>query len=500
MNDPDEVLARLAAIVDSAGDAIVSKTLDGTVTSWNRAAEKLFGYAAAEAIGQPITLIIPPERLAEEAYIIRRLRRGESVDPFETVRVAKGGRSVVVSVAISPLRNAAGEIVGASKIARDITERQRGAQARALLAAIVESSDDAIVSKTLDGTIASWNRAAEQLFGYRAEEAIGQPITLIIPPERLAEETEIISRLRRGETIEHFDTVRLAKGGARVCVSITVSPVRDAAGEVVGASKIARDITERKRTAEALQRAQAALAHANRVTTLGVLAASIAHEVNQPLGAMVTSAASCSRWLAAAPPDFDKAQRALERIGKDGRRASDIIDRIRTLVQRQAPRRDRFDVNDAILEVVALTRDAVRTNEISLETALAQDLPAVEGDRVQLQQVILNLVINAIEAMSAVDDRQRELAIRSAKHGQALRVEVLDSGPGIDPERAELLFEAFYTTRSEAIGMGLSISRSIIEAHGGRLWASPNQPHGAAFRFSLPLQAPASAAGSAAGS
>jgi signal transduction histidine kinase len=157
-------------------------------------------------------------------------------------------------------------------------------------------------------------------------------------------------------------------------------------------------------------------------------------------------------------------------------------------VRRQAPRKETVDINEAIREVIALTRDEVHRNEISLETALAQDLPPVQGDRVQLQQVILNLAVNAIEAMSAIGDRGRELAIRSAKDGGALLVEVRDSGPGIDPARVEQLFEALHTTKAEGIGMGLSISRSIIEAHGGRLWAGPNQPHGAVFRFSLPLE------------
>ncbi len=249
-----------------------------------------------------------------------------------------------------------------------------------------------------------------------------------------------------------------------------------------------QDITELRHAEEALREAQSALARVNRVTTLGVLAASIAHEVNQPLGAMVTSAASCSRWLSAQPPDFERAQRALERIGQDGSRASEVIDRIRTLVKRQPPRRDRVDINEAILEVIALARDEVKKSEISLQFSLTQGLPTVEGDRIQLQQVILNLIVNAIEAMNAVIGR-RKLTIHSAADGSnAVRVEVRDSGPGVDPARGNDIFEAFYTTKSEGLGMGLSISHSIIEAHGGRLWVEPNLPHGAAFQFSLPVE------------
>jgi signal transduction histidine kinase len=223
------------------------------------------------------------------------------------------------------------------------------------------------------------------------------------------------------------------------------------------------------------------------VTTLGVLAASIAHEVNQPLGAITASAAACTRWMAAQPPEMEKARSALQRIVTDGRRAGQVVDRIRALVNRQAPRRSRVDLNEAILEVIALTRDEVRRNAITLDTSLAPDVPLIEGDRVQLQQVVLNLLVNAIDAMRGSGVRSRELAIGSARDGaNTVTVEVRDSGPGVDPDHVDRLFEAFYTTKEEGIGMGLSISRSIIEAHGGRLWVTPNVPHGAAFRFSLP--------------
>jgi len=488
-----DALAWLAAIVDSANDAIVSKTLDGTITSWNRAAQKLFGYTAAEAIGQPIALIIPPERLAEETEIIRRLRRGETVEHFETVRVAKGGRSVHVSVTISPLRNAAGEIVGASKIVRDISERLGAEETRARLAAIVDSSQDAIIGETLEGIITTWNRGAERLFGYTQAEAVGRHIGLIIPPERMAEEADVLAQLARGTPSEHFETVRVTRDGRRLNISLTVSPIHDAAGTIVGASKVGRNITDQVRAAEALQRAHVALAHVDRVTTVGVLAASIAHEVNQPLGALANSAASCKRWLAAEPPALENARRALERMGRDIQRAAEVIARLRSHLARQAPRKDRFDINEAILEVIALTSDEMRRHQISLETSLGRNLARVEADRVQVQQVILNLVVNAIEAMSDVGDRPRRLIIASVSEGeQAVLIEVRDSGGGVDPQRAHQLFEAFHTTKARGIGIGLSISRSIIEAHGGRLWATPNQPHGAAFRFSLPLEAAAS--------
>jgi signal transduction histidine kinase len=223
--------------------------------------------------------------------------------------------------------------------------------------------------------------------------------------------------------------------------------------------------------------------------TLGELTASIAHEVNQPLGAMVTSAGACARWLAAQPPEMQKAQRALERIAKDGRRASAVIDRIRALIKRQAPRNDWLDLNEILLEVIALAQHDLRRNEIVLDNRLAETLPAVRGDRVQLQQVFLNLVVNAVEAMSEVNDRVRELVIVSAVDGpKAVLIEVQDSGIGLNRDTSTQLFEPFYTTKPQGIGIGLSISRSIVEAHGGRLSATARTPHGAVFRFSLPFE------------
>jgi C4-dicarboxylate-specific signal transduction histidine kinase len=249
--------------------------------------------------------------------------------------------------------------------------------------------------------------------------------------------------------------------------------------------------TERKRAEDALQLAQSELAHATRVMTMGELAASIAHEVNQPLGAIVTSAGSCAHWLAAQPPDMEKARRALERIVNDGRRAGDVIKRIRTLMKRQAPRKSSLDINDAIREVIALTQHEIRRNDILLDTRLAEGLPSVQGDRVQLQQVLLNLTVNAIEAMSETSERSRQLTIVSCLQGpDVLGIEVRDSGAGLDPEHATRLFEPFYTTKVSGIGIGLSISRSIVEAHGGQLSAGPNSPDGAVFRLSLPVEGP----------
>jgi PAS domain S-box-containing protein len=237
---------QVAAIVESSDDAIISKNLDGIITSWNRGAQAIFGYSPEEVIGKPVSILIPTERQDEEPSILKRLRRGERIDHYETVRRRKDGTLIDISLTISPVRDPSGAIVGASKIASDITERRRAETQIAEVAAIVESSDDAIISKNLDGIIRSWNRGAQKLFGYSAEEVIGKPVSILIPPDRHNEEPEILQRLRRGERIEHYETVRRRKDGSFVEISLTISPVRNAAGTIIGASKIARDISERK--------------------------------------------------------------------------------------------------------------------------------------------------------------------------------------------------------------------------------------------------------------
>ncbi|MCU1382983.1 MAG: hypothetical protein JWL71_1680 [Acidobacteria bacterium] len=263
---------RLAAIVDSSDDAIISKDLNGIVQTWNPSAERIFGYTAAEMIGRSIRVIIPTNRQSEEDEVLARIRRGEKLDHFETVRQHKDGTLVAISLTVSPIRNDEGVVIGASKIARDIRDRKR-------LAAIVESSDDAIISKTLNGIVTSWNPAAERMFGYTAEEMIGQSIRRIIPADRQSEEDEVVASIRGGRKVDHFETIRQHKNGSFIPISLTVSPIHDERGFVVGASKIARDIRERK----------AAEAERTRLLALAEQNAAITNTLNE-IGAAVASA------------------------------------------------------------------------------------------------------------------------------------------------------------------------------------------------------------------
>ena len=386
-----------------------------------------------------------------------------------------------------PIFDASGDVVEFVGAAMDITERKRAEETVQRLAAIVESSNDAIVSKDLNGIITSWNKGAERLFGYTAAEIVGKPVTILIPPERHDEELVILERIRRGEPIDHYETLRRRKDGTLVDISLTVSPVKNADGRIIGASKIARDITERKQAEQVLHQAQAELAHVNRVATMGQLTTSIAHEVKQPIAAAVTNAQAALRWLGARPPDLAEVRQAVGRIVEDGKRAGDVIDRIRALTKKAPQRKDWFDLNEAVLDVIALTRSEVLSHRISLRTQLATGLPLIGGDRVQVQQVVLNLVLNAVQAMSTDSDGLRDLLISTEQSQEdGVLVAVRDSGPGIDPDIVERVFQSFYTTKPSGMGMGLSICRSIVEAHGGRLEVIANKPRGAIFQFILP--------------
>jgi signal transduction histidine kinase len=263
---------------------------------------------------------------------------------------------------------------------------------------------------------------------------------------------------------------------------------RDEQGRPAAILETNNDFTERKRAEDALNKAQTELAHVTRVMTMGELAASIAHEINQPLAAVVTNGNACLRWLTRAQPDLEEAREAVQRIIHDGNRASEVIARIRALLKRTATNKVPLDINEVIQEIMALAQNEGRRRRVSFQTDFAVNLPSVLGDRVQLQQVTLNLMMNGVEAMSAINNGSRQLLIKTQRDdSDQVRISVTDSGIGLDPNGMERLFEAFFTTKPEGMGMGLSICRSIIEAHGGRLWATPNAGPGATFQFTLPI-------------
>ena len=365
----------------------------------------------------------------------------------------------------------------------DLAARKR---AEYLTRQVFESASDGVAVIGRDYRYQRVNPVYERNWGMPAEKIVGMHVADLAGTDVFERTLKPhLDRCLAGEHVTFAEWFTTELG--RFYLSVSYSPLRLDSERLEAVLVISRDLTDHVLASEALRDAQAALARVNRVTTLGVLAASIAHEVNQPLAAMVSSAGSCTRWLAAEPPQLEKARHALERLARDGQRASEVIDRIRALVMRQPPRRDLVDVKETVLDVIALTRDQMRRGNIALETALADGLPSVRGDRVQLQQVMLNLIANAIDAMSTPGDRPRRLAIGCAADADGgVCIEVRDSGPGIALEMADTLFEPFCTSKPQGIGMGLSISRSIVEAHGGRLWVASNLPHGALFQLSLP--------------
>src|SRR5882724_6828141 len=330
------------------------------------------------------------------------------------------------------------------------------------------------------------NDATVKLFEAQSKDELLVSLHKIFLPE--AEEVfagELIA-IAEGRTNFESETVLQTLKGDKLAVLFTITFPRQPA-KLNSVLVSIMDITERKQTEEELREAQAELAHVTRVMTMGELAASIAHEVNQPIAAIVTNGNACLRWLTGNSPNLDEAREAARRIIRDGNRAGDVIGRIRTLLRKTGTEKELLDMNQLVREVVALAEGEVRRNGVALRTELAGDLPPILGDRVELEQVVLNLIMNAIEAMSAIGDRPRELVIRT-QSGEVdqVRVAVQDSGIGLDPQSMGRIFDAFYTTKSQ--GMGLAISRSIIESHGGRLWAIPNDGPGVTFEFALPVE------------
>ena len=375
----------------------------------------------------------------------------------------------------------------------EIAERKRAEEALQQQAVelqdqaqLLELAHDAILVRDLASKIIFWNRGAEQLYGWKKEEAIGQigdQFMQTIFPAPLEEIHEALLGMGRWEG----ELTHTRRDGTQVTVLSRWSLQRDEQGRPAAILETNNDITEQKRAEEALLTAQAELVHMTRVATLGELTASIAHEVNQPLTAVVTNGNACLRWLTGQTPNLVEARLAVERIIKDGHRASEVIKRICSLIKKTPSQKDWVDVNKIILEVIALARSEVLRNCVFLKPQLAGDLPLVLGDRIQLQQVILNLIINGVEAIGRLREGPRELFISSGRdESNGLVVAVRDTGVGLDAAHLNQIFDPFFTTRPNGLGMGLAISRSIIEAHGGRLWATSNSPQGAVFQFTLP--------------
>ena len=482
----DDAEARLAAIVESSEDAIVSTTLDGIVTSWNRAAERMLGYSAAEAIGQSIMLIIPPERAGEEREVLAQVQGGRAVEHFDTVRRRKDGSLVRISLTVSPIRDRRGRIIGVSKIARDIREQRRLDEAQARLAAVVDSSDDAIVSKTLEGIITSWNRAAERLFGFSAAEAVGQSIYIIIPTDRRAEEEMVLRRIRAGQMVDHFETVRRRKDGALVEISLTVSPVKDSRGRVIGASKIARDITQRKR----VERDRAAMfeeaQQANRAKD--EFLAMLGHELRNPLGAI----SSAVRLLEPTGAGSERAALARDVIARQTRHLArlvdDLLDVARVMTGKVLLERQPLDLADAVTRHVNSVRATGKMQD-HVVTVEAQTV-WIDADSIRIEQIVGNLVSNALKYTPAGG----RIAIRVAPENGDAVLTIEDTGVGMAPHLMARVFDLFVQGERRldrtqgGLGIGLTLVRRLVELHGGTVEATSEGPDRGS-RFTVRLRA-----------
>ena len=460
--DPVELAARHAAIVASSDDAIVSKDLTGRITSWNAAAERLFGWRADEVIGQSISIIIPSDRQAEETYVLSRISQGLGVDHFETVRQRKDGSRIEISLTVSPIHASDGTVIGASKIARDISDRRRMEWEAQRLAAIVESSEDAIVSTSVDGIIQTWNRGAERMFGFSAAEAVGRHVSIIIPEDRLHEETEVLRRVRAGESVDHFETVRRRKDGSFLDISLAVSPIRQGR-EIIGASKIARDITEQRRLRKEAEQAS---------RMKDEFLAMLSHELRTPLNTIVGYAAMLRKGIMEEP----QRSKAVDVIHRNAQTLTRLVGELLD-TSRIVTGEIRLDVRDCNLsalahEAVENIRPSADAKGILLEAAIEPGV-AIRGDRDRLRQVMWNLLTNAVKFTPSGGRIEIRLSVEPAEARFAVR----DTGIGLTAEALPHVFQRFWqgeagrSREHSGLGLGLALSRHFVELHGGRIGA-----------------------------
>jgi two-component system sensor kinase FixL len=482
---------RLAAIVASSEDAIVGKTLEGTVTDWNRSAETIFGYSADEILGRSITMLLPPGLENEEAEILQRIGRGERVEHFETKRLRKDGNVIDVSVTISPVFGRQGEIVGASKIARDITAAKRAHQLlmerEAHLQSVLNTIPDAMIVIDPRGIIQSFSVTAETLFGYSAGEAIGRNVSMLMPePDSSRHDGYLTRYMTTGE--------RRIIGIGRVVVGCrrngTTFPMELAVGEVRLGEKrfftgFVRDLTERQETQKRLQDLQAELVHMARFTALGEMASTLAHELNQPLTAAASYLNGARRLVdGGKPEDLPMVLKAIDSAAGQALRAGQIIRRLREFVSRGETDRQAEDLRRLVEEASALALVGAKEAGVQFALRFEGDLPLVLADKVQIQQVLVNLIRNAIEAMQSTEVRELTVSVFQADLETA-QIDVRDTGSGISPDILPQLFQPFVTSKPHGMGVGLSISRTIAESHGGRLWAEPAPDGGTIFHLTL---------------
>jgi len=486
---------RYRVVVETASDAVVSIDDEGSIVFANPATATIFGYNPAELAGKPLTLLMPEYmRELHQAGLKRYLATGQrhmNWQGTELTALRKNGEEFPVEVSFGEVtRDGHKTFTG---FLRDISTRKQAEQALRRSEAFL--SEAQYLSHT--GSF-SWRVAtdeitwSEQLYRiYELENSVPVTLELIrtrVHPEDLTLYEKMVEEARDGGSDFEWQYRLLMPDHSIKYMHALARSTRDQDGQLEYIAAV-QDVTARRLAEEARDKARSELTHVARVTSLGTLTASIAHELNQPLSGIVTNASTCMRMLAADPPNVDGARETARRTIRDGNRASEVVTRLRALFTKKDAATEFVDLNEAAREVIALSSSELRRSQVTLRQQFADDLPTLTGDRVQLQQVILNLLRNASEAMSTVDDRPRELLVRTERdEGDRVRLSVKDAGVGFTPHVADKVFEAFYTTKTDGMGIGLSVSRSIIEAHHGRLWAAQNDGPGATFSFSIPCR------------
>jgi two-component system sensor kinase FixL len=483
--------SRLAAMISSSGDAIIGKTLDGVITDWNQGAEKIFGYTAEEMLGRTISLLIPEGVPDETATILDRIRCGERIEHYETRRRRKDGSVLDVSLTVSPVWDNAGHLLGASKVARDISASKQAQgilqKREAHLRSILETVPDAMVLIDDKGLIQSFSATAERLFGYQAAEVAGQNVSMLMPSPYRGQHDGYLERYQRtGE--------KRIIGSSRVVIGLrkdgSTFPMELSVGEVLGVEPrsftgFVRDLTERQATQQRLHDLQGELAHMSRFTAMGEMASTLAHELNQPLTAVASYLNGCRRLLdRTASPDSAMLREGVERAAEQALRAGQIIRRLREFVSRGETERRVESLPRLIEEASALALVGAKETGVRVSFAFDPSAGQVIADKIQIQQVILNLMRNAIEAMLGSARRELSISTRGLEDGM-VEVSIADTGLGITAEVAARLFQPFVTTKPHGMGVGLSVSRTIIEAHGGRLWQCANLGGGTIFYLTL---------------
>ena len=480
---------QLQLVIDTIPSMVWSALPDGSVDFLSQSWMEYHGSTLEDLGRGGWPNLIHPEDFVMAADELRAaFATGKPYAHEFRARRADGEYRWILSRAV-PLHDERGQIVRWYGVSIDIHDRKQAEEelrkSEEQWRDVFENNPTMYFMVDAAGTVLSVNPFGAEQLGYQVAELVDQPVLSVFhQSDREAVQRNMASCLEQLGRARSWEARKVRKDGKVRWVRETAKAVPR--GNAIIVLVACEDITDQKRAEEALRQSQADLAHVSRVTTLGELTASLAHEVNQPITAAITNANACLRWLAGDAPNLEEAREAATRIVQDGKRAAGVISRIRLLFKKGAPERERVDVNEVIREMIVLLRNETTRYSISVRTALARDLPQVMGDRVQLQQVVMNLVMNGIDAMKDVDGT-RDLAIESRRgEDEQLIVSVSDTGVGLPPHQADQIFDAFFTTKLHGTGMGLSISRSIVESHGGRLWAAGNSRRGASFCFTLP--------------